>query len=43
MYLFFNLRASLRPPRHPLALAMATGAGACAGLYGTEYFVFQPT
>ncbi|KAH7887301.1 hypothetical protein F5I97DRAFT_1951056 [Phlebopus sp. FC_14] len=40
-YLFLNLKASLRSPRHPLTLAMAGGAAGCAALYGTEYFVYQ--
>jgi len=40
-YLFLNLRKSLKAPRNPLSLAMSGGAMACAGIYGTEYFVFQ--
>jgi len=40
-YLFLNLRRSLKAPRNALSLAMAGGAAACAGIYGTEYFVFQ--
>ena len=40
-YLFLHLRSSLRSPRNSLALIMASGAAACAGTYGTEYFIFQ--
>jgi hypothetical protein len=40
-YLVLNLRKSLKAPRNPLALIMAGGAATCAGIYGTEYFVFQ--
>ncbi|KAI6046809.1 hypothetical protein EDC04DRAFT_2876603 [Pisolithus marmoratus] len=40
-YLFLHLRKTLKAPRYPLMLAMASGAAGCAALYGTEYFIFQ--
>ncbi|EGN94946.1 hypothetical protein SERLA73DRAFT_142956 [Serpula lacrymans var. lacrymans S7.3] len=40
-YLFLHLRRSIKPPHHPLTLAMTGGATVCAGLYGTEYFMYQ--
>ncbi|KAG6330411.1 hypothetical protein ID866_8677 [Astraeus odoratus] len=40
-YLFLHLRKSLKSPRHPLTLAMASGTAGCAALYGTEYFIYQ--
>ncbi|KAI6043765.1 hypothetical protein EDC04DRAFT_643267 [Pisolithus marmoratus] len=36
-----GLLLTLKAPRHPLTLAMASGAAGCAALYGTEYFIFQ--
>ncbi|KAI9569221.1 hypothetical protein HD554DRAFT_590808 [Boletus coccyginus] len=41
IYLAFHARKSLRPPRHPVPLALSAGATACAALYGTEYFLYQ--
>ncbi|KAH7907166.1 hypothetical protein BJ138DRAFT_1160809 [Hygrophoropsis aurantiaca] len=42
-YLFLHARRSLRPPPslHPLTLALTAGSAACAGLYGTQYFVYE--
>ncbi|KAH7922045.1 hypothetical protein BV22DRAFT_1037905 [Leucogyrophana mollusca] len=40
-YLFLHLRRSLRPPLHPLTLALTGGSAACAGLYGTQYFLYE--
>ncbi|EIW76511.1 hypothetical protein CONPUDRAFT_169030 [Coniophora puteana RWD-64-598 SS2] len=40
-YLFLNLRKSVKAPRHPLSLGLAGAAAASAGLYGTEYFLWQ--
>ncbi|KZP21632.1 hypothetical protein FIBSPDRAFT_788223 [Athelia psychrophila] len=40
-YLFLHLRQSFKSPRNPLSILMAGGAAASAGIYGTEYFIFQ--
>jgi hypothetical protein len=40
-YIMLNAKKTFKRPMHPLALAMMGGAGLCAGVYGTEYFVYQ--